>query len=45
MVLIIILTGEEADRVSGLSVPQENMENLKESVYQSRENISNLLER
>ena len=31
--------------MSGLAMPQDNMEDLKESVYQSRENISNLLER
>lgn len=39
------LTGEEADRLSGLSRPQDDMMALSESVYQSREHISNVLER
>lgn len=39
------LTGEEADRLSGLSRPQDDMMALSESVYQSREHISNILER
>ena len=34
--------GEEADRISGLASSQDSM---SESVFQSREHISNLLER
>lgn len=40
-----MIIGEEADRLSGLSRPQDDMMALSDSVYQSREHISNILER
>lgn len=38
------MIGEEADRLSGLSGPRDDMSSLSESVFQSREHISNILE-
>ncbi|XP_019850343.1 PREDICTED: huntingtin-like isoform X2 [Amphimedon queenslandica] len=45
LLLTCMYTGEEADRLSGLSRPQDDMMALSDSVYQSREHISNILER
>ena len=43
--IYLSVLGEEADRLSGLSGPRDDMNSLSESVYQSREHISNILER
>ena len=45
LLLTCMYTGENADRVSGLPSRQENMAELSELVYQSREHILNILER